>query len=304
MNPFRDHPLAGFYLLAVLMVVVLMAIALTLIRRDESRGRFLAELFEHCRRDRIPMNAVSIARFARGQPMALIVLLFASAPTLAALVTAGIGDGRQGLGDVGSRLRPWRDGITPARGVAVYAGIAAVYLLVAAWYLSTTKRRGTDEEREQQWAILGGNRSRAARRLAVGPFVDEGGTLEEVGWRGYALPVLIAGGAGEWWATVVLGALWWAWHLPREVPTLLAGPKWTEFARNQAVFLLLTISMSVVITWLWLRTGGSVWPAILVHGGTNVWSKTLGVAVARIFPGVDVRTVIVVALAVILFVLR
>ena len=71
--------------------------------------------------------------------------------------------------------------------------------------------------------------------------------------------------------------------------------------KNQAIFVGTCVALSVLCTEAFLRTGGSVWPAVFIHGGTNVWSKALGEApYARYHT--DVRTLIVGALAVVVIV--
>ncbi|MEO8449183.1 MAG: hypothetical protein ABI647_05295 [Gemmatimonadota bacterium] len=56
-----------------------------------------------------------------------------------------------------------------------------------------------------------------------------------------------------------------------------------------------------MIAAFWLRTGGSVWPGILVHGMTNYWSTAIAPTANRLL-GTDVRNIAVLALAVILLV--
>ena len=43
------------------------------------------------------------------------------------------------------------------------------------------------------------------------------------------------------------------------------------------------LSMSVLVTWLYLETGGGIWPAVLLHGGQNglsILNDGLPVAIA------------------------
>src|SRR5271165_6754179 len=150
--------------------------------------------------------------------------------------------------------------------------------------------------------ILGGSITALVFWALVGPFVDEGGTLEELGWRGFAFPRLQQIIKSPLWASVFLGVIWTAWHLPREVPALLAGVNWGQWLSNQAQFVLLCVALSIVSGYLVNRTGGSVIPAILVHGGSNVWSKAVSAGPNDVFH-TDVRTVVVVVLALLIVVL-
>jgi membrane protease YdiL (CAAX protease family) len=111
----------------------------------------------------------------------------------------------------------------------------------------------------------------------VGGFIDEGGSNEELGWRGFALPVMLEKIRSPLVAALFLGFLWWLWHFPREVPDIAAGKTdWSQFIPGQLVFMGLVICMSVVMTYLFHRTG-SVWPAILVHGWGNFATKAVGI---------------------------
>lgn len=89
-----------------------------------------------------------------------------------------------------------------------------------------------------------------------------GGLGEEIGWRGFALPVLL-GRIGPRTASLLLGVLWTIWHLPA---FFQEGTPWWLLAIAQGV---LTISLSFVFTWFYLRSGGSLSVAILLHGALN-----------------------------------
>ena len=76
---------------------------------------------------------------------------------------------------------------------------------------------------------------------------------EEVGWRGYALPRLQKG-RNALVATLILSIIWGVWHLPTFVVAsgLVAG---IGFA---VVFGLIGFGMTVLYTWLYNSTAGSI----------------------------------------------
>ena len=43
----------------------------------------------------------------------------------------------------------------------------------------------------------------------------------------------------------------------------------------QGHFFLLSMASSVILTYVVVRTGGSIWPAIMVHAATNTWTKAV-----------------------------
>lgn len=87
---------------------------------------------------------------------------------------------------------------------------------------------------------------------------------EELGWCGYALDPLQArwGALG---AGVILGLAWAAWHF---VPLLQAGrePAWIAW------WVVFTVALRVVFTWLYNSTGKSVGAVALCHGLENFCS--------------------------------
>nr|WP_240946244.1 CPBP family intramembrane glutamic endopeptidase [Pseudomaricurvus alkylphenolicus] len=106
-------------------------------------------------------------------------------------------------------------------------------------------------------------------------FLDTGGLLEELGWRGYALPLLLRKMNSPLTAAVFLGVFWALWHLPREVAPLLMGADVSEFLMSQLLFMAKSVGMTVVIVFFVNITGGSVLPAIMIHGVSNYIAETL-----------------------------
>jgi membrane protease YdiL (CAAX protease family) len=89
---------------------------------------------------------------------------------------------------------------------------------------------------------------------------------EELGWRGFALPRLQVGRSALS-ASVVLGLLWALWHAP-----LALLPDWRN-GLPLGPFLLLyplyIIALSIIFTWVYNRTQGSVLIAMLLHSAFN-----------------------------------
>lgn len=94
-----------------------------------------------------------------------------------------------------------------------------------------------------------------------------GGPLgEEFGWRGYALPALSAK-MGWRLASVIIGVIWSAWHLPL---FFMSG---TAQGHLPIIpFLLSTVSLSVIFARISVGTRFSVMPALLLHTAINWWS--------------------------------
>jgi membrane protease YdiL (CAAX protease family) len=87
---------------------------------------------------------------------------------------------------------------------------------------------------------------------------------EEYGWRGYALPRLLDR-YSPLTASLILGVIWGVWHLPLHfIPTT------TQFVIPIWQYLLQTIVISVLYTWLHEGTNGSVFIASLFHASSNI----------------------------------
>jgi membrane protease YdiL (CAAX protease family) len=91
------------------------------------------------------------------------------------------------------------------------------------------------------------------------------GLGEELGWRGFLLPRLLSRYRAVL-ASLILGFGWWLWHLP-----LI----WTPGAaiEGQPLWLLLAdlMAKSLIFTYVFLGTQGSILMAILLHASTNLF---------------------------------
>lgn len=85
---------------------------------------------------------------------------------------------------------------------------------------------------------------------------------EEPGWRGFALPRLQAR-YGALTAGLIIGVLWACWHLP-----LFFSPVWGQ-APQFIWFAASVVAVSVILTWLFNNTGGSVLLAMVMHASLN-----------------------------------
>lgn len=101
-----------------------------------------------------------------------------------------------------------------------------------------------------------------------------GGGNEELGWRGYALPHLQREYSALS-ASLVVGAVWAAWHLP-----LYVIPGGYYAGRPFHLFAPLVLAVSVLMTWLYNSADGSVPVAMLFHAGFNSASVLIPVSMA------------------------
>lgn len=96
------------------------------------------------------------------------------------------------------------------------------------------------------------------------------GPMEEVGWRGFALPLLQRRLSGLG-ASAVLGSVWALWHVPAFlVGRSVGGGIEGGLGYVLGMFFLTLIAQSVLLTVVFNATGGSVPAAILFHWMTNL----------------------------------
>ena len=100
---------------------------------------------------------------------------------------------------------------------------------------------------------------------------------EEFGWRGFALDLLQERNSAIT-ASLILGVIWSLWHLP-----LFFIEGTTQAAIPMIEYFLQTIVLSILYTWLYNNTGGSLLVVILFHAVANTsaavvpfWTSELG----------------------------
>jgi len=181
-------------------------------------------------------------------------LLGAAGPSLMAFAVSAIIGGKQEVKNLWQRIAVWRVSLLwylialffPAIIVLVAIGIyrltgatvPAFTLLAKEWYLLPI-------------ALISG-------LLLGGPLE------EEFGWRGFAI-VHLQKHQSALASSLIVGIIWGIWHLPAFLIT------WsTQHNLPVLLFLLHDIALSVLITWIFNNTGGSVLLTMLAHGAFNL----------------------------------
>jgi membrane protease YdiL (CAAX protease family) len=98
----------------------------------------------------------------------------------------------------------------------------------------------------------------------------------EIGWRGFALPRILATLAWRR-AALLCGLLWAGWHMPLWLPVHIAAT-----GSPPAAFLLVAantleaVAVSVILTWLALRTRHGIALPALFFGAANAGLSLIG----------------------------
>lgn len=185
-----------------------------------------------------------------GEPSGAHPLFIVSvwAPAIAALLVVARHGGRGALRRYLGRLVRWR---APVGWWAfLLVGMPAVF------YGGALLRGGP--EAMVWWPAVGvGDLAIAAAfMLVLGP-------VEELGWRGVALP-LMQRHMAPLWAGLVVGGLWAVWHLPAFLVAGTAQSGW-----DFSPFVLGTVAAAVLMAALVNAGGGSILLAVLFHFQMN-----------------------------------
>jgi membrane protease YdiL (CAAX protease family) len=193
---------------------------------------------------------VAVTPIPASTPLGQILLLLgAFAPALAALGLTAHAEGGAGVSKLLSGVIQWR---VAARWYVFAASYTIIVKLTVA-VIHRVAFGAWPHFGKDSWYLI--------------PFAVAFSTPfqagEEIGWRGYALPRL-AGRFGLAGASLILGVIWGCWHLPqffiREADT---------YRQSFFVFVLGVMALSVVLAWLWERSGRSLLLPMLLHAGWN-----------------------------------
>ncbi len=173
-------------------------------------------------------------------------------PALSAILTIAVTRGKPGLKELFRRLLLWR---VPARWyLVIFFGWPAISILAALLHAQIT-----NQPLSIDWSRWSGTLTWLQSALILGFWA-----CEEIGWRGFALPRLL----DRWnalFSSIVLGTVWACWHLPYFLGIEGISPDFYAFS----VF---AVSLSILMTWVFNHTQGSIFVATFFHFWINVYS--------------------------------
>jgi membrane protease YdiL (CAAX protease family) len=185
-----------------------------------------------------------------------LLMIGGPGPSISAITLTYALDGMEGLKSLLRKLLIWRVNLA----WYLFALIAPSALLVCAMAIYAFRGGGLGRIDWANWPML---LSAIALALPFGPI------CEELGWRGYLLPGLQRS-YGPILSGAILGAIWTLWHTPLFwLPggAAISGPAVTVFAALW--YLAYLIGWSILFTWMYNSTHGSVLLAVLSHGSLN-----------------------------------
>ena len=191
---------------------------------------------------------------------ALLHLAGSLGPMVSALVVTALAGGSAGVRELLGRIVRWRVGV----GWWVIAALGTPILFLLAALISGLMFGGWPNMgefgRSEEFAFLG----LLPYSLANIVFFGFG---EEVGWRGFALPILQTGRRSALLAALILSLFWAAWHIP--LFSFAMGLKSMGLAVLPGWFFFF-LTGSVLLAWLYNSTGGSILIVAIFHGTLDI----------------------------------
>lgn len=190
--------------------------------------------------------AISFVSNVRGPIWAIILFLLGGfIPSIVAIVLTRIREGTDGLKSLLRRCLQFR------LGVRWYLIIVIVVLLGGTGQLIVNSVLGNPFDLSLYlWQLP-----------SFIPLIIIGPISEEIGWRGYLLRKL----QHKWNAllsSLFVGIVWAFWHLPL---FFIIGTSQHELRLPFLGFVVGTVAVSIIYTWINNNTNNSIWAAILLH---------------------------------------
>ncbi|MBT2226455.1 CPBP family intramembrane glutamic endopeptidase [Nonomuraea sp. NEAU-A123] len=186
-------------------------------------------------------------------------------PILAAFIVTVVADGRAGLRRWVGRMTKWR--VSWIWYVVTVVGVPAAIILAG---LAVTN----EDIHMPPVAVLVAYLPGLLLQMVTT------GLAEEPGWRDFALPRLQRR-FGPLVATFVLGPLWGLWHMPLFLSEWGEWPNVTPI--RVAEFVAFCCVFSVIVTWVFNRTGQSLPLVMLLHVSVN---NFMSIAYSDMFPSI------------------
>lgn len=212
-------------------------------------------------------------------------------PTLAAVIVARKTEGKEAVRALFSKLLIARVGLRWYL-FAIF-GLAVIYAVTVVLYnaFSGAPALSMLSERMSSFSPLQLMLNFVPMFIVIG--IVNG---EELAWRGFALPRLQAR-YNALTSSLILGVIWTVFHLP--LFFTLTGSSQVDM--NFVTFLISTTALTVLYTWMYNNTRGSVLMAYLFHAAANTWTQVFPIDHGSALVGnISIALLVLVAVVVVL----
>lgn len=261
----EKRPVLSFWILAIVLAILVIPFAFLVFSHYPNFGEDIETVTEGKGYNTNILYSLPIAlKVPGGIWYAVILLLWPATASISAFIVSYILNKKQGIKQLLSRFRFWSSKISYKKGISIW--LQAILLAVGINFLYSILRNYVSDVEPQDFFKI--NTVYTGWEMififVTSLFFDGGGLMEEIGWRGFALPRLQMKFT-PLKSSIILGTIWSLWH----IPVKLVFSPFSYFLSFYFIFTLMCILYSIVITYFYNKLGGSILIGIAFHGLMN-----------------------------------
>jgi len=262
---FEKHPVLMYWILAILLATALIPIAFIIFTKFPDFGKDIDIVTDgKGYNTNILFSLPIVLKVSGGAWFAFILLAWPATASVSGIITSFIIKQKAGIIELFQKFRFWAPELSTKKGITIW--LQAILLAVGINFVYSILRNYISDVEPQEffkintvytlWEII--------FIFITSLFFDGGGLMEEIGWRGFALPRLQMKFT-PLKSSIILGVIWSLWH----IPVKLVFSPWPYFLSFYFIFTLVCILYCIVITYFYNRLGGSILIGVAFHGLMN-----------------------------------
>ena len=265
---FQKRPVLMFWILAILLATALIPVAIIIFTKFPDFGKDIDVVTDGKGYNTNILYSLPIAlKVSGGVWFAFILLAWPATASVSGIISSFILKQKAGIKELFKKFRFWAPELSAKKGIKIW--LQAILLAVSINVVFSILRNYISDVGPQEffkintvytvWEII--------FIFITSLFFDGGGLMEEIGWRGFALPRLQMKFT-PLNSSIILGVMWSLWHIPVKIDVLISSPL-SYFFSFYFIFTLVCILYSIVITYFYNRLGGSILIGVAFHGLMN-----------------------------------
>jgi len=263
----EKRPVLVFWILAILLATALIPIAIIIFTKYPNFGEDIYIANNNRDYNTNILYSLPLAlKVSGGAWFAFILLAWPATASISGIITSFILKQKAGVKELFQKFRFWAPELSAKKGIKIW--LQAIFLAVGINLLYSILINYVSDVEPQEFFKI--NTVYSVREIIfifiTSLFFDGGGLMEEIGWRGFALPRLQMKFT-PLKSSIILGVIWSLWHIPVKFDLLFASPSY--FLSFYFIFTLVCILYCIVITYFYNRLGGSILIGVAFHGLMN-----------------------------------
>ncbi|NQV19419.1 MAG: CPBP family intramembrane metalloprotease [Armatimonadetes bacterium] len=261
----KKHPIMVYWILAILLVLVILPFAILIFTKYPNFGKDIDTVTDGKGYNTNILYSLPISlKVSGGIWFAIILLVLPATASISGIITSFILKQKEGIKELFKKFRFWSPELSTGEGLKIW--FQAILLIVVINFLySVLKNYLSDIESAAFFKI---HTVYSIKEIVfiflTSLFFDGGGLMEEIGWRGFALPRLQKK-ISPLKSSIILGVMWSLWHIPVKMNV----SPFSDFISFYFIFTIVCILYSIVITYFYNRLGGSILIGVAIHGLVN-----------------------------------